>query len=162
MIALAGVTDALIVFGGEYIFIALSFVWFKYSHSRLQSAINRADAQYRTHRRAVENAWIPFAQAHNDYTAQYPNFPLNLPFSKEVREFVNEIYPGVLPEPAPLPPPPVLPTPTIQAPHSPENPPQPAPAEASNSESEPNAEVEYLQNLIRTRVRSQERTVQPD
>ncbi|MFM7383638.1 MAG: hypothetical protein ACKO1W_11390, partial [Microcystaceae cyanobacterium] len=95
MIALAGVTDALIVFGGEYIFIALSFVWFKYSHSRLQSAINRADRQYRAHRRAVENAWIPFAQAHNDYTAQYPNFPLNLPFSKEVREFVNEIYPGV-------------------------------------------------------------------
>jgi hypothetical protein len=164
MILFAVGTDAYIIFGGEYIFIALSFIWFKYFYSHLQAAINRADRQYRAHRRAVESAWIPFAQAYNDYTAQYPNFPLNLPFSKEVREFVNEIYPGAIAEPAPLPPPPENPPPTltISAPRPPQNPPPPALAETPNSESEPNAEVEYLQNLIRTRVRSQERTVQAD
>jgi len=148
MISLAGVTDAMVVFGGEYIFVALSFVYFKYAHSRLQNETNRTNQQYRTYHEEVESTWVTFQETYTNYTTRYPNFPLNLPFSKETREFVNQIYPGAIAEPAPLPLPPENPPPTltVSAPRTPQNPPPPAPAETPNSESEPNAEVEYLQN----------------
>ncbi|OYD87588.1 hypothetical protein CDG77_28535 [Nostoc sp. 'Peltigera membranacea cyanobiont' 213] len=161
MIILAGVTDALIVYGGEQIYNAQAFVWFHYCRWRIQRDINYFDSQYRKAGRNVERFYIRFAQVLNDYNDRHPNHPLNAgPFSRDTALFINKWFRDqviILP-------PETREDETPAAPVRPHpNPPNPnLPNAEVDVEAQTQAERDYYRQLLDNQVRNNEREVQPD
>ncbi|MFM6121687.1 MAG: hypothetical protein ACKPEO_21515 [Sphaerospermopsis kisseleviana] len=172
MMILAGVTDTLIVYGGEQIYNAQSFVWFHCCRWRIQSDINYFDAQYRKAGRNVERLYIRYGQILNDYNDRHPDRPLNGgPFSRDTALFINKWFRQnviiVPPEPPVEPPPPPQNEPPTEEPppsatsrrRRPPNNPNP---NMPDAEAQREAERNYYEELINNQVRNNEREVQAD
>ncbi len=154
MIVLAGVTDALIVFGGERIYLSTAFFYFHVARWRIQRDINYFSARRRAAERGIEQVWIRYTQALNHYNEGHPSRPLTAgPFSQQTALQVNQSLGQVV----------------IQMPrHEEQNNEPPATEEVNPPPTPPETDVateaerDYYRNLVDNQVRWNEREVQPD
>ncbi|MFB2891617.1 hypothetical protein ACE1CI_01605 [Aerosakkonemataceae cyanobacterium BLCC-F50] len=188
LIALAGVTDASIVFGGEIVYEALAYFYFQCRRGLLQIQLLQAISQLWVAARKVVANFNPYLQIHDRYNNQHPDQQIAAgPFSEWFRRGVNTAYGNqIIPHPN-YPPLPVdnpipdspftsrLPLPPAmdnfsqtQENTAPPNP-QPVPAETTpipDAEAEPDndgdaAEEEYRRNLQAEQVRRAEQSIEP-
>ncbi|MDF0555619.1 hypothetical protein [Kamptonema sp. UHCC 0994] len=188
LIALAGVTDASIVFGGEIVDEALAYFYFQCRRGLLQIQLLQAISLLWVAARKVVTTFNPYLQILDRYNNQHQEQPIAAgPFSEWFRLGVNTAYgyqiipnPNYPPLPAdnPIPDSPF----TLRSPLPPardnfsqtqENtaPPAPQPVSAEttpipDAEAEPDndgdaAEEEYRRNLQAEQVRRAEESIEP-
>ncbi|WP_448571378.1 hypothetical protein [Trichothermofontia sp.] len=170
LIALAGVTDAAIVFGGEQILESLAFLEFHASRWRLQGQIIAWEGRYNRAGRQATACYTRYHQTLTNYNEAQPNHPLGAgPFRRPTAKFVNDALgyeaiaiQGEDPDPAaagnlprrPLPNPP--PTPVMADEPVPDRRgPQPDADDTA-------AERDYYRNLVAAQARRAERELGPD
>jgi hypothetical protein len=163
MIILAAITDALIVFQGERIYVAFAFWEFQFSQWSYQNKINHYDSKYRLAGRKCEQVYSHYYRIFTNYNKRNPNHPLPFgPFNRQTANFLNQWLGYIAIEIPDAPAPETPPTTPLNNPApNPTNPPIPNTNEAE-VETETEAEAEYYRQLLQNQVRNNEREVRPD
>ncbi|AFZ11536.1 hypothetical protein Cri9333_0590 [Crinalium epipsammum PCC 9333] len=152
---LAGITHALVIFGGETAYEARSYFWFLWTNKRYRRIERQQDAKYRSEAAAGYAILTSYINNLNTFNRLYPEHAITAgPFDDITYRIMNQ-WAGyeILQRPG---------KPNNNPPHNPApSPPNTPPTNNDEDATEEDGKNEYLRTILSSRIRSEESEVRP-